>query len=49
MNDKKTFQRLIQGDYDGIRIIDQVPQRSIFREFAEGIAEGIIDYYSPRP
>ncbi|MEM9445759.1 MAG: N-acetylmuramoyl-L-alanine amidase [Verrucomicrobiota bacterium] len=46
MNDKKTFNRLIQGDYEGIRIIDNIPQRSLFREFAEGIVDGIIKYYS---
>ncbi|MEM9400217.1 MAG: hypothetical protein AAF984_08400, partial [Verrucomicrobiota bacterium] len=46
MNDKYAFHRLVEGDYDGIRIIKGKPERSIFREFAETIAEGIIDFYS---
>ncbi|MEM6820579.1 MAG: N-acetylmuramoyl-L-alanine amidase [Verrucomicrobiota bacterium] len=45
MNDKETFYRLIAGDYDGIRTIRGKTYRSIFREFADGVADGLIDYY----
>lgn len=45
MNDRTMFYRLIEGDYDGERTIRGKKYRSIFREFAETLAEGIIEYY----
>lgn len=45
MNDPRVYPRLQAGDYEGLREIRGLPQRSVFREFAEIIAEGIILHY----
>lgn len=45
MNDKKIYRRLQAGDYEGTRLVNGKPVRSIFREFSEIIATGVIDFY----
>lgn len=46
MNDKGVYPRIIAGDYEGEKIIQGKSCRSIFREYAEIVASGVIDYYS---
>ncbi len=49
MNGREAFARIQAGDYDGRREINGKQQPSIFREYAESVVEGLIDYYrSPR-
>ena len=46
MNSKDTFARIQAGDYEGTRNINGVERKSIFREYADGVADGVVDYYS---
>ncbi|MDR1192384.1 MAG: hypothetical protein LBK60_12100 [Verrucomicrobiales bacterium] len=43
MDDALTYRRLIAGDYDGWREIAGRQYRSIFREYAEVVARGVIE------
>lgn len=43
MNDRKAFYQIVAGDFEGERVINGKPQRSIFRVFAEAVAAGIVD------
>lgn len=47
MNSRTTYQRIQLGDYDGQREIDGRSYRSIFREYADAVAEGLAPF-SPR-
>ena len=46
MNSKDGFARIEAGDYDGVKEINGVPRKSIFREYADSVAEGLREYYS---
>jgi len=46
MNCKDVFTRIQAGDYEGMRPINGVERKSIFREYADSVANGLVDYYS---
>src|SRR6202022_1614507 len=46
MNSKDAFARIQAGDYEGARNVNGVERKSIFREYADGVAEGLAEYYS---
>ena len=46
MNSKDAFARIQAGDYEGTKEINGVERKSIFREYADSVAEGLRDYYS---
>ena len=46
MNSKDVFARIQAGDYEGMRNINGVEQKSIFREYADSVADGLVEYYS---
>ena len=46
MNSKDGFARIQTGDYDGTKEINGVQRKSIFREYADSVAEGLREYYS---
>jgi N-acetylmuramoyl-L-alanine amidase len=46
MNSKDVFARIQAGDYEGTRDINGVQRKSIFREYADSVADGLVDYYS---
>jgi hypothetical protein len=46
MNSKDGFARIEAGDYDGAKEINGVQGKSIFREYADSVAEGLKEYYS---
>lgn len=48
MNSKDVFARIQAGDYEGTRNINGVERKSIFREYADSVADGLVDYYSKR-
>jgi len=48
MNQRHTYQRLLAGDYDGEKEFSGKEFRSIYREYAEGITNGLIAAYAPR-
>jgi len=46
MNNKLVYRRLLAGDYDGVRIFDGKPYTSIFREYADCVAKGLLQAYA---
>ena len=48
MNSKDVFARIQAGDYEGTRNINGVERKSIFREYADSVADGLVEYYSKR-
>ena len=49
MNSRNVFARIQAGDYDGRRNFGGVPRKSIYREYADAIVDGLLAYYSQRP
>jgi len=48
MNSKPFFQRAMLGDYDGMKTVDGVPRKSVFREYADAVAEGVVNHFKSR-
>src|SRR5437762_4733470 len=46
MNSRDAFARIEAGDYDGTRSINGVERKSIFREYADSVPGGLVEYYS---
>ena len=46
MNSKDVFARIQAGDYEGTRNINGIERKSIFREYADSVTDGLIEYYS---
>jgi N-acetylmuramoyl-L-alanine amidase len=46
MNNRIVYQRLLAGDYDGTRNFNAKPYTSIFREYADCVAQGLVKAYS---
>jgi N-acetylmuramoyl-L-alanine amidase len=46
MNSKDVFARIQAGDYEGKRNVNGIERKSIFREYADSLADGLVDYYS---
>ncbi len=46
MNSKDGFARIQAGDYEGTRNINGLERKSIFREYADSVTDGLVDYYS---
>jgi N-acetylmuramoyl-L-alanine amidase len=46
MNSKDAFVRIEAGDYEGTRPINGVERKSIFREYADSVLDGLVEYYS---
>jgi N-acetylmuramoyl-L-alanine amidase len=46
MNSKDVFARIQAGDYEGMRLINGVERKSIFREYADSVVQGLVEYYS---
>jgi len=49
MNNKNVFARIQAGDYDGRRNFGGAMRKSIYREYADAVADSILAYYSGRP
>lgn len=49
MNNPWTAERLAAGDYDGVRQLAGGSYRSLFRDYADAVADGIIEAYSHGP
>ena len=49
MNSPEVFARVQAGDYEGTRRFGGVERKSIFREYADAVAEGLANYYRTRP
>ncbi len=46
MNSSDVFARIQAGDYDGTRSINDVERPSIYREYVDGVVDGLVEYYS---
>ena len=46
MNSNDAFARIQAGDYQELRVINGVERKSIFREYADSLADGLADFYS---
>jgi len=45
MNSKDVFARIQAGDYDSTRNVNGVERKSIFREYADSVVDGLAEYY----
>ena len=45
MNSNEAFARFQAGDYEGTRLVNGVERQSIFREYADGVVDGLVEYY----
>jgi hypothetical protein len=45
MNSSDVFARIQAGDYEGTRPINGVERPSIYREYVDGVADGLVEYY----
>lgn len=48
MNSREVHARIQAGDYEGTRMVAGLKRPSIFREYADSLAEGLIAYYGGR-
>ena len=48
MNSRLVFERIQAGDYEGLRDFGGVMRKSIYREYADAVADGLLAYYSRR-
>jgi len=46
MNSQPVFDRVQLGDYEGLKPVGGVPRKSIYREYADAVAEGVGSYYA---
>jgi hypothetical protein len=46
MNSNDAFARIQAGDYEGLRNVNGVERKSVFREYADSVADGLAEYYS---
>jgi hypothetical protein len=46
MNNQVVYQRLLAGDYEGEKTFDGKPYGSIFREYADCVAQGLVKSYA---
>lgn len=48
MNSDEVFWRIQEGDYEGIRNVNGTDRPSIYREYADGVVDGLVEYYRER-
>jgi len=45
MNSVDVFARVQAGDYEGTRVVNGIERPSIFREYVDGVVDGLVEYY----
>lgn len=45
MNSNDVVARIEAGDYEGTRLVNGIERPSIFREYADGVVSGLLEYY----
>jgi N-acetylmuramoyl-L-alanine amidase len=48
MNNRVVYERIQLGDYEGTRDVNGTPMKSIFREYADAVADGLEKLIAPR-
>ena len=46
MNSEPVWMRVQAGDYEGTKMIKGKKRKSLYREYVEGVVDGLVDYYS---
>jgi hypothetical protein len=46
MNSVDVFARVQAGDYEGTRVVNGIDRPSIYREYADGVVDGLVEYYN---
>jgi hypothetical protein len=46
MNSNDAFTRIQAGDYEGTHNVNGIERESIFREYADSVSDGLVEYYS---
>jgi hypothetical protein len=45
MNSIDAFARIQAGDYEGMRVVNGIERPSIYREYVDGVVDGLTEYY----
>jgi len=45
MNSHEVYQRVQAGDYQGMPVVAGKPRKSIYREYADAVVDGLLEYY----
>jgi hypothetical protein len=45
MNSVDAFARIQAGDYEGTRLVNGIERPSIYREYVDGVVDGLVEYY----
>lgn len=45
MNSVDVFARVQAGDYEGTRVVNGIERPSIYREYVDGVVDGLMEYY----
>jgi len=45
MNSVDGFARIQAGDYEGTRVVNGIERISIYREYVDGVVDGLVEYY----
>ncbi len=48
MNSKPVFDRVQMGDYEGEKTVEGVLRKSLYREYADAVAEGVAGYFAAK-
>jgi hypothetical protein len=48
MNSHEVFARVQAGDYDGKKKVAGTMRKSIYKEYADAVVEGLVNHYSQR-
>ena len=49
MNSKEVYERVQAGDYPGMPVVAGMPRKSIYREYADAVVDGLLEYYKVAP
>jgi N-acetylmuramoyl-L-alanine amidase len=45
MNSREVYERIQAGDYPGMPVVAGKPRKSIYREYADAVVDGLLEYY----
>ena len=49
MNSADVVARVAAGDYEGKKVVNGIERPSIYREYVDGVVEGLVEYYKAAP
>lgn len=49
MNSHDVYARVQAGDYEGMPVVNGQPRKSIYREYADAVVDGLLEYYQAKP